>query len=112
MSHDNDEKWASWGDDDEDDWAERVGEEDWTGRRIEARKEAVEDAWKGHSPNPHTVSVSGLTARIVGSDLRYIVFCVCVYFNLYSRTYLCLVLIQHTPTELILRVHDIHFRIE
>lgn len=58
MSHDNDEKWASWGDDDEDDWAERVGEEDWTGRRIEARKEAVEDAWKGHSPNPHTVSVS------------------------------------------------------
>ncbi|RPD66825.1 hypothetical protein L226DRAFT_565610 [Lentinus tigrinus ALCF2SS1-7] len=58
MPHDNDEKWASWGDDDEVDWAERVGEEDWTGRRIEARKEAVEDAWRGHSPSSHALAVS------------------------------------------------------
>ncbi|KAI0751126.1 vacuolar membrane protein-domain-containing protein [Daedaleopsis nitida] len=55
----DDEKWATWGDEEGDDWAERVGEEDWTGRRLEARKEAVEDVWRGHSPNPHTtISVS------------------------------------------------------
>ncbi|TFK90879.1 hypothetical protein K466DRAFT_516406 [Polyporus arcularius HHB13444] len=58
IPHDNDEKWASWGDDDEDDWAERVGEEDWTGRRIDARKEAVEDAWRGHSDTAHALTVS------------------------------------------------------
>ena len=56
--HDDDEKWASWGEDDEEDWAERVGEEDWTGRRIEARKEAVSDVWRAHSPNPHAIPVS------------------------------------------------------
>ena len=44
---DDDEKWAAWGE--EEDWAERVGEEDWTGRRLEARKGAVEDAWRDHT---------------------------------------------------------------
>ncbi|KAI1796054.1 vacuolar membrane protein-domain-containing protein [Ganoderma leucocontextum] len=55
--HDDDEKWAAWGDEDEDDWAERVGEEEWTGRRLEATKDAVDDVWR-HSPNGRTVSVS------------------------------------------------------
>ncbi|EIM87847.1 uncharacterized protein STEHIDRAFT_76464 [Stereum hirsutum FP-91666 SS1] len=30
----------------DDDWANRVGEEDWTGRRMEARKGEVEQVWK------------------------------------------------------------------
>jgi len=28
-----------------DDWADRVGEEDWTGKRMETRKGVVTDAW-------------------------------------------------------------------
>ena len=57
LPHDDDEKWAAWGD--EDDWAERVGEEDWTGRRLEARKDAVDDAWRdSSSPHPHSIPVS------------------------------------------------------
>lgn len=31
----------------DEDWADRVGEEDWTGRRIEAKKGEVERVWKG-----------------------------------------------------------------
>ncbi len=57
--HNDDEKWAAWGDEGEDDWAERVGEEEWTGRRLEAAKDALDDVWR-HSPNvpARTVSVS------------------------------------------------------
>lgn len=53
------DEWG-WGDEDEDhgvkvhdgreddaDWAGRVGEEDWTGRRMEMRKGELEQAWKG-----------------------------------------------------------------
>ncbi|EIW76290.1 hypothetical protein CONPUDRAFT_168857 [Coniophora puteana RWD-64-598 SS2] len=32
--------------DDVDDWANRVGEDEWTGRRMGARKEDVEEAWR------------------------------------------------------------------
>ncbi|CDO77017.1 hypothetical protein BN946_scf184380.g2 [Trametes cinnabarina] len=46
----DDEKWDAWGDDGEDDWADRVGEEEWTGRRLAAKKDAVDDAWREHSP--------------------------------------------------------------
>ncbi|KAI0355360.1 hypothetical protein OH77DRAFT_1424840 [Trametes cingulata] len=52
IPHD-DEKWDAWGDDDGDDWAERVGEEEWTGRRIAAKKDAVDEAWRGHGPHIH-----------------------------------------------------------
>lgn len=31
----------------DDDWANRVGEEDWTGRRMEARKGELDQVWKG-----------------------------------------------------------------
>lgn len=36
------EQWEAWGD--RDDWAEKVGEEDWTGRRMGATKAHL-DAW-------------------------------------------------------------------
>ncbi|KAI0775900.1 vacuolar membrane protein-domain-containing protein [Trametes elegans] len=53
----DDEKWDAWGDDGEDEWAERVGEEEWTGRRLAAQKAAVDDAWaRGHSPHIRVVS--------------------------------------------------------
>ncbi|PIL37463.1 hypothetical protein GSI_01157 [Ganoderma sinense ZZ0214-1] len=54
---DDGEKWAAWGDEDEEDWAERVGEEEWTGRRLEATKDAVDDVWR-HSPNANARTVS------------------------------------------------------
>ncbi|KAG5648755.1 hypothetical protein DXG03_000102 [Asterophora parasitica] len=40
--------WAdTW--DDSDDWANRVGEEDWTGRRVEQKKDILHNAWNaGH----------------------------------------------------------------
>ena len=57
VRRDDDEKWAAWGDEDEDDWAERVGEEEWTGRRLEATKDAVDDVWR-HSPNANARTVS------------------------------------------------------
>ncbi|KAI0650402.1 vacuolar membrane protein-domain-containing protein [Trametes meyenii] len=50
-----DEKWDAWGDD-TDDWADRVGEDEWTGRRIAAKKDAVDDAWRGHSPHIRVAS--------------------------------------------------------
>ncbi|RDB20002.1 Store-operated calcium entry regulator STIMATE [Hypsizygus marmoreus] len=41
--------WAqSW--DDSDDWANRVGEEDWTGRRMEHAKDTLNNAWESNSP--------------------------------------------------------------
>jgi hypothetical protein len=40
---------VSWGEDG-DDWAERVGEEDWTGRRVEAARGFVGSTWDGRSP--------------------------------------------------------------
>ncbi|KZT05614.1 uncharacterized protein LAESUDRAFT_750535 [Laetiporus sulphureus 93-53] len=44
-----DEKgWAGWGDQGVDDWAEHVGEEEWTGKRMEARKGAVDNVWTRH----------------------------------------------------------------
>ncbi|KAF8897857.1 vacuolar membrane protein-domain-containing protein [Infundibulicybe gibba] len=40
------DEWAdSW--DDADDWAGRVGEEDWTGKRMEGRKGMVDSTWDG-----------------------------------------------------------------
>ncbi|KAK0461652.1 vacuolar membrane protein-domain-containing protein [Desarmillaria tabescens] len=42
------QEWTeSWGD--EDDWADRVGEEDWTGCRIEQKKDSINGVWD-HSP--------------------------------------------------------------
>jgi hypothetical protein len=35
--------WETWVD--EDDWADKVGEEDWTGRRLETRRANVDSAW-------------------------------------------------------------------
>lgn len=40
--------WQSW--DCEGDWVERVGEEEWTGRRAEAKKGEVEGRWRGEAP--------------------------------------------------------------
>lgn len=48
-------EWAdSW--DDADDWATRVGEEEWTGRRLEDKKQTVNSVWqaKDDTPNPGT----------------------------------------------------------
>lgn len=44
---------VAWGEDG-DDWAERVGEEDWTGRRVEAARGFVGAAWDGRAPQPPT----------------------------------------------------------
>ncbi|KAI0658508.1 vacuolar membrane protein-domain-containing protein [Cubamyces menziesii] len=52
----DDEKWDAWGDDGVDDWADRVGEEEWTGRRLAAKKDAVDDAWRGHNTRIDLVS--------------------------------------------------------
>lgn len=42
------EAWAeTW--DDPDDWANRVGEEEWTGRRVEHKKGALQNAWNSNS---------------------------------------------------------------
>ncbi|KAF5388044.1 hypothetical protein D9615_000704 [Tricholomella constricta] len=41
------DNWAeTW--DDSDDWANRVGEEDWTGRRVEQKKNTLHTAWNGN----------------------------------------------------------------
>jgi hypothetical protein len=42
------EDWQSW--DGEGDWVEHVGEEEWTGRRAEAKKGEVEGRWRGEAP--------------------------------------------------------------
>jgi hypothetical protein len=42
------EDWQSW--DSEGDWVERVGEEEWTGRRAETKKGEVEGRWRGEAP--------------------------------------------------------------
>ncbi|KAF5363988.1 hypothetical protein D9756_000252 [Leucocoprinus leucothites] len=48
----DDAEWAdSW--DDTDDWATRVGEEEWTGRRLEDKRRAVNDAWEANSSTPN-----------------------------------------------------------
>jgi hypothetical protein len=40
----SDKEWAdSW--DDSDDWANRVGEEEWTGRRMDEKKDILNDTW-------------------------------------------------------------------
>lgn len=45
VEHITDEKeWAAW-DEHVDDWAGRVGEEDWTGRRIHATKDVLSNVW-------------------------------------------------------------------
>jgi len=41
------EDWQSW--DGEGDWVERVGEEEWTGRRAEGKKGEVERIWRGEA---------------------------------------------------------------
>ena len=47
----HDEKdWAAWDDAHGDDWADQVGQEDWTGRRIDARKAAVHNVWTADEP--------------------------------------------------------------
>ncbi|KAH9833660.1 vacuolar membrane protein-domain-containing protein [Rhodofomes roseus] len=40
----DEKEWADWGDEG-DNWAERVGEEEWTGRRMEARKGELDNVW-------------------------------------------------------------------
>lgn len=40
--------WAAWGEDATDDWADKVGEEEWTGRRIEAQTATLQDVWAQH----------------------------------------------------------------
>ncbi len=52
----DEEKWDAWGEDDNEDWAERVGEDEWTGRRIAAKKDAVDDTWRGHDPHLRDVA--------------------------------------------------------
>ncbi|KAJ7068670.1 vacuolar membrane protein-domain-containing protein [Mycena amicta] len=49
-----------WGDswDDQDDWADKVGEEEWTGKRMEEKK-GVLSAWDSGSPLVNTVHVDG-----------------------------------------------------
>jgi hypothetical protein len=42
------EDWQSW--DGDGDWVERVGEEEWTGRRADAKKDEVEGRWRGEAP--------------------------------------------------------------
>lgn len=42
------DSWANW--DDGDDWAERVGEEEWTGRRISTKKDELGSVWENPSP--------------------------------------------------------------
>ncbi|KAI0340748.1 hypothetical protein BDW22DRAFT_1359556 [Trametopsis cervina] len=44
-----DKEWSAW--ESTDDWADRVGEEDWTGNRLAARKAALRDVWS-HDQNP------------------------------------------------------------
>ncbi|TCD70007.1 hypothetical protein EIP91_005257 [Steccherinum ochraceum] len=39
--------WAAW-DNDTADWADRVGEEDWTGRRLGSRTKSLHDVWSTH----------------------------------------------------------------
>ncbi|EIW61555.1 uncharacterized protein TRAVEDRAFT_118048 [Trametes versicolor FP-101664 SS1] len=56
IPRDEDEKWDAWGDDDNEDWAERVGEDEWTGRRIAAKRDAVDDTWRGHDPHLRDVA--------------------------------------------------------
>jgi hypothetical protein len=48
-------EWAAW--DEADDWADRVGEEEWTGNRLAASKAALRDVWINHSASP-TVRIS------------------------------------------------------
>ncbi|KAI0278616.1 vacuolar membrane protein-domain-containing protein [Russula aff. rugulosa BPL654] len=45
------EDWQSW--DGEGDWVERVGEEEWTGRRAEVKKGDVEGRWRGEHHDTH-----------------------------------------------------------
>ncbi|KAH9948729.1 vacuolar membrane protein-domain-containing protein [Amylocystis lapponica] len=52
----NEKEWAAWEDEEGDNWAERVGEEEWTGRRLAATKSAVNDVWSQHIPAPDRVS--------------------------------------------------------
>jgi hypothetical protein len=46
----------AWGEswDDTDDWADKVGEEDWTGRRLEEKKNVLSD-WDNGSPMVNSV---------------------------------------------------------
>lgn len=43
-NHDDDKEWASW-DDEVDDWAGKVGQEDWTGKRLEGMKNVAREVW-------------------------------------------------------------------
>ena len=53
--HEEEKEWGDWGEEG-DDWAERVGEEEWTGRRMEARKEEVDSVWAQHHRTTSSVS--------------------------------------------------------
>ncbi|KAJ3572265.1 hypothetical protein NP233_g3204 [Leucocoprinus birnbaumii] len=47
----NNNEWAdSW--EDSDDWATRVGEEEWTGRRLEDKRRAVNGVWETNNTTP------------------------------------------------------------
>lgn len=45
----DEKRWEAW-DENTDDWADRVGEEDWTGKRIENKKATVDNVWAQHTP--------------------------------------------------------------
>lgn len=50
-----DKEWAPWEDGEGDDWANKIGQEEWTGKRLEGMKGIVQDAWgdtaSGSSPS-------------------------------------------------------------
>jgi hypothetical protein len=47
VANDSNQAWAeTW--DDSDDWANRVGEEEWTGRRLEQKKDTLNSAWESN----------------------------------------------------------------
>lgn len=56
QSHYEEEReWGDWGEEGED-WAERAGEEEWTGRRMEARKEDIDNVWTQHHRTTSSIS--------------------------------------------------------
>lgn len=59
LAQDEKADWAAWGSDDGDDWADKVGEEEWTGRRMGSKVETLHDVWSTHEEfRPVTVAVA------------------------------------------------------
>lgn len=57
----NEKEWSAWGDEESEDWAERVGEEDWTGRRLEDKRYEVNNAWSGQGQVSAGMTVSAVS---------------------------------------------------